>query len=350
MTYLFLYTELADYFISCCKALSVQNEVHIIRWPVNKEAPFQFDFGQALKVYNKSDYDFAGLTQLIQKIKPDVIICSGWIDKDYLKQVKPYFKKIPTVITLDTKWRGTVKQLTATLLSRAYLTNRFSHIWVPGKQQARYASKLGFKKNNILLDFYCCDLKKFNAAYLQQFEKKKTNFPQKFIYVGRYYDFKGIEELWEAFVQLSDEQNHEWELWCVGTGSVKPRIHPKIKHFGFIQPDDLISIMEQTGVFILPSRFEPWAVVVQEFAAAGFPLLLSQEVGASEAFLESGKNGYSFRKENVNELKNNLKKVLSLEQQELVKMGEYSHLLAQKINPENWINTLKKITNEFNRK
>ena len=144
MNILFLYTELADYVVNCCKELAKKGKVHIVRWPVNKEAPFQFDFGNELKVYEKDKYTFEELNQLIVTINPSIIICSGWIDKDYLKLVKPYFKKIPTVITLDTKWTGSLKQHAASVLSRAYITNRFSHIWVPGKAQSIYASKLGF--------------------------------------------------------------------------------------------------------------------------------------------------------------------------------------------------------------
>lgn len=350
MNILFLYTELADYVVNCCKELAKKGKVHIVRWPVNKEAPFQFDFGNELRVYEKDKYTFEELNQLIVTINPSIIICSGWIDKDYLKLVKPYFKKIPTVITLDTKWTGSLKQHAASVLSRAYITNRFSHIWVPGKAQSLYASKLGFSNEQIRTGFYCCSLERFNQIYNIQFEKKEKNFPKRFLYVGRYYDFKGVNEMWEAFVQLSDEIQHEWELWCLGTGSVEPRQHPKIKHFGFVQPADLAQITEQCGVFILPSRFEPWGVVVQEYAASGFPLLLSREVGANESFLEEGKNGFLFDKEKIEGIKNVFKKMLSLEHHQLTEMAKHSHLLAQKIDPVQWANTVSELVNGFKKK
>ena len=82
MTVLFLYTEIADYFIKCCETLSKNNEVHIIRWPVNKEAPFVFSFSEKLKVYDKNKFSFLELEQLIKKIDPQILIFSGWIDKD----------------------------------------------------------------------------------------------------------------------------------------------------------------------------------------------------------------------------------------------------------------------------
>lgn len=350
MTVLFLYTELADYFLKCCDELSKNNEVHIVRWPVNKEAPFKFSFSEQIKIYDKSDYVGDALSTLIEKINPDVLVCSGWVDKDYLKATKPYFKKIPTVMTCDTHWTGSLKQYVALLLSRFFLLNTFSHAWVPGKAQYMYAKKLGFKAGRIAEDFYCCDLLKFNALYKNLKPAREAGFPKRFLYVGRYYDFKGITDLWEAFIQLQEEQLSDWELWCLGTGTIPPAQHPKIKHFGFVQPSDLEPIIAQTGVFILPSRFEPWGVVVQEYAAAGFPLLLSNSVGAGETFLEEGKNGFSFAIHSPLEIKKQLKKIQDLSSKELLLMSEKSHELAQKISPQKWVAQVKEIYEGFHKK
>jgi glycosyltransferase involved in cell wall biosynthesis len=340
MKFLFLYTELADYFLNCCKELSQHGEVHIVRWPVNKEAPFNFNYGEKIKVYDKNDQTLAELEALIGRINPSLIVCAGWIDKDYLRLTKPYFGHIPTIMTCDTHWRGDLKQKLATVFSKLYLRKIFSHIWVPGKIQETYAKKLGFTEKNILTNFYCCDLNRFNAVYERTFEKKKNTFPKKFIYIGRYYDFKGITDAWQAFTELCAEQKTDWELYCLGTGSIAPIQHPQIKHFGFVQPKELEPILEESGVFILPSRFEPWGVVVQECAAAGFPLLLSTAVGAAECFLTEDKNGYTFDKENVAGIKNTLKRILSLSHDQLVQMGERSHANAQKASPKIWAQTL----------
>ena len=111
------------------------------------------------------------------------------------------------------------------------------------------------------------------------FLTRKKNFPKRFLYVGRYYDFKGVKTLWDAFIQLQVENPNDWELWCLGNGDLEPLEHPKIKHLGFMQPEDLDKIISETGIFILPSLFEPWGVVVQEYAAAGYPLILSNQIG-----------------------------------------------------------------------
>ncbi len=345
MKVIFLYTELADYFLKCCEELSNYSEVSIVRWPINKEAPFKFNYSEKIKIYAKEDYSYKQLETLVEQINPDILICSGWIDKEYLKLAKKYFNKIPTVLTCDTHWRGGLKQHIAIILSRFFLLNKFSHAWVPGSPQTTYVRKLGFAKEKISTGFYSCDLSKFNKVNERQKLLKQKSFPKRLLFVGRYYEFKGIVDLWTAFTQVQNETPNEWELWCLGTGSLSPLQHPKIKHFGFVQPKDLEPILEQCGVFILPSHFEPWGVVVHEYAAAGFPLLLSEAVGASEAFLDEGKNGFSFPSKNVNELKKVIKKVVNLSSKELILMSEHSHVLAQSNSPEKWANTVIKIYN-----
>ncbi len=348
MKFLFLYTEIAEYFLACCKELSKHGEVHIIRWPVNKEAPFQFQENQSLKIYSKSDYDFNQLQQLVATINPDAIICSGWIDKDYLKITKPYFKKNSTIMTCDTHWIGSFKQRLATVISSFTLLNIFSHAWVPGQIQKQYVLNLGFKEQNIQTSFYSCDLEHFESIYQSQKIQKQTQFPKRFLYVGRYYEFKGIKELWQAFVELQEEQANDpiaigWELWCLGIGDIEPISHPKIKHFGFVQPKDLATYTSQTGVFILPSRFEPWGVVVHEFAASGFPLLLSDAVGAKEQFLQSGKNGFTFKAQDVSDIKNAMKQIMNKSNAQLLEMSAYSNTLSKSISPKKWVENLLKM-------
>lgn len=221
---------------------------------------------------------------------------------------------------------------------------------MPGNAQAQYAKKLGFGQKEIKAGFYCCDLEKFNTIYKTQLPLKKNAFPKKFLFVGRYYDFKGITDLWEAFTQLQTEVPNEWELWCLGTGSIAPIEHKKVKHFGFVQPKDLEEITKKCGVFVLPSHFEPWGVVVQEYAASGFPLVTSTAVGSNEAFLIENQTGYSFKSKNIDELKKILKKIITLSDTELCEMSVKSHDVAQKINPKNWTNTVIEIYNEFNKK
>lgn len=349
MRVLFLYTELAAYFLKCCEELSKDAEVHIVRWPVNKEAPFDFVFSPKIKVYTKNDYTPQALLEKVGQIDPDLIICSGWIDKDYLKIVARFRKTKITVMTCDTQWNGSAKQYLAGVLSRFILLPRFKFVWVPGSRQRTYAEKLGFKAVQIRLGFYSCDLQKFNQAHAAVPPAQRQT-KKRFLFVGRYYEFKGILDLWQAFASFKAETGSDWELWCLGAGDVQAAQQEGLKHFGFVQPSELEAIINECSVFILPSHFEPWGVVVHEYAASGFPLIVSDAVGAASAFLENGKNGFSFAPGNIEELTNVLKKTALLSEKELILMAEKSHKLAQAISPSTWAATVKDMFYEGQRK
>lgn len=342
----FLYTELATYFLACIeKLLQHPNvEAHIVYWPVNKEAPFNFSFSENSKIYNRSDFHSPEkLLELINNIQPSTIYCSGWIDKTYLKICKEYKKKIPVIVGFDNQWKGSLKQYFAVLISPFKISNHFTHCWVPGELQYEYALRLGFKKENILTGLYSCDYNFFHNQYLANKKSKQNQFPKRFIYVGRYVKHKGIKNLWQAFIEFQNEKANDWELWCLGTGDIEPIDHPKIKHFGFVQPNDLIQHIKETGVFVLPSHFEPWGVVVHEFAAAGFPIVCSDAVGAKTAFVEHNVNGYIYKAGDISELKNQLRKIMELRDEKLFQMAEKSIEKAKQITPEIWSEKLIKL-------
>ncbi len=345
MKILFLYTELAGYFLSCIETLAKNTdvEIHIVKWPVNREAPFEFNFPENVKVYEKCNLSVSNLKNLARKISPDLIYCSGWMDKDYLKICKEHKTNIPIVVGFDSQWKGTLKQRLASALSSIFVKNHFTHCWVPGQKQAAFAKRLGFKDSTILTGFYAADYDFFNTLFLDNYESKKHNFPKRFIYAGRYHNFKGVQDLWKAFSQLQEESPNDWELWCLGTGDIDPVCHPKIKHFGFVQPNEMKKIISETGIFVLPSRFEPWGVVLHEFAAAGFPLICSDEVGAAETFLHENQNGFIFKAKDVEGLKLVMKKMISHSDEKIFDMGVKSNILAQQITPEKWTKTIRSI-------
>ncbi len=344
---LFLYTELSGYFLSCIKALTeaYDAEVHIVRWPVNKEAPFKFTLPTGVKVYDKQQYSRQQLKGLAQEINPDLIFCSGWLDKDYLAVARSFHKRIPILVGLDNHWYGNPKQQIARLVAPFTLQRIFTHAFVAGEPQAIYARKLAFAPERIMQGYYSANVPAFHEQYMQSLAVKSKSFPKRFIYVGRYVPQKGLDILWQAFIELQNEQPNEWELWCLGTGPLEQNStqHPKIKHFGFVQPDQLKDYISKTGVFILPSLFEPWGVVVHEFAAAGFPLLCSDKVGAASAFLKPGVNGYIFKAGDVVSLKNALKSVITKSDKELLQMGEESVSLALQNTPAIWADKLMRL-------
>ena len=86
----FLFTELSDYMLNCFStAIEYEYEVHVVFYPVNKEAPFKLKYDVSLFKYLRSEYSNSdSLIKLINDINPGLILISGWIDKVYLKAIK----------------------------------------------------------------------------------------------------------------------------------------------------------------------------------------------------------------------------------------------------------------------
>ena len=68
---------------------------------------------------------------------------------------------------------------------------------------------------------------------------------------------------------------------------------------GGLAEDELAQRYVDADVFALLSRHEPWGVVVNEAAASGLPLVLSERVGAAHDLLRDGENGFLVPAEDV---------------------------------------------------
>ncbi|HMN05718.1 MAG TPA: glycosyltransferase family 4 protein [Flavobacteriales bacterium] len=346
---LFLYTEMAPYFIACVERLVADHdvEVHIVHWPVNQEAPFKFSTGGKVFLHPRASLDQAGLRRLADGLKPDIILCSGWVDKGYLQVCRAARRHgVPTVMVSDTAWQGRPRQWMALVLARFWLHRTFSQAWVTGKEQARYAEYLGFAREQIRKGFYAADLDRF-APLAERFREGKAKaYPHRFLCVARYIPSKGHQYMMEAFAELCDAgEAGDWELWCIGTGELFPPAfsHPRITHWGFVQADEVGPYMGQSGVFVLPSLYEPWGVVVHEHAAAGLPLLLSNAVGARQRFLRKGQNGTCFNAGSKEALKEGFRTMIATGDDKLLAMGMCSHKLAMEWGPRQWAATLMEL-------
>lgn len=351
---LFLYTEIAPYVMAGVERLvrDHQVQVHIVCWPVNKEAPFQFSKVPNIELYDRSTFDRSSLLGLVDTLGPDAIIASGWIEKDYMEACRSARERgVPTIMGMDPQWTGSLKQWATVMLRRWDLQRVFSHAWVPGRSQAEYARRLGFRADRILYGCYTADLDLYAPFGDRFLQAKAKAYPHRFLSVARYLKIKGHPYMEEAFAELCDAgEGGDWEMWCIGTGDLFPDAlqHPRIKHLGFVQADEVWKHQEQCGVFVLASLYEAWGVAVHEHALAGFPLILSRVVGARERFLEEGRNGWSFQAGDKEGLKEAYRKAIATPDDELLAMGRRSAGLGRSWGPAQWAATLMEVVDQGN--
>lgn len=340
---LLLYTELAGYTLACLAELVRGGDsVTVMHWPVNPEAPFHLSDIDGVTFIVHDAKNVQKVESTLNEFNPDAIICSGWLDKSYIKALYSYKGTALRILAMDTHWNASPKQRFLTTLAGPLRERLFSHAWVAGEPQRNYARRLGFEEDTIRTGFYSADTNLYEEMFQERQKLNSTSQSQSFLYVGRYVRHKGIHGLWAAFIAAKKQFPSDWKLVCVGTGEdFDDRIqHEDILHLGFKQPREMKTLIQDSTVFVLPSHFEPWGVVVHEMAQAGLPLLLGNKVGAREQFLVEGENGFSFESSSVRELTQQLISFMSASAEDLSRMSLKSHSLASLNSPKIWAQCL----------
>ncbi|HRD51522.1 MAG TPA: glycosyltransferase family 4 protein [Flavobacteriales bacterium] len=355
-TILVLYTELAPYVLAGLNALVERTgaSIHLVRWPVNKEAPFALAFHSRITVHERASLTADGLVDLVTRVRPSLTITSGWVDKAYLRAATEA-KRLggASVIALDTAWRGHWKQWANAIVSRHRLHRAFTHAWVTGAQQAAYARRLGFDEQGIRTGFYTADTALFLPLGERLLASRSEAWPHRLLCVARYIPTKGQQLLCDAFAELYDAGDAgDWELWLAGTGELHEQVmasrsgrHPRISHLGFKQPLEMEAIVAKCGAFVLPSTYEPWGVVVHEHACSALPLVLSSAVGAGERFLIEGENGFRFVSGDKASMKTALRMLMLSSDDEMRAMGQRSLELGKSWSPGSWAETAAELMN-----
>lgn len=270
---------------------------------------------------------------------PDVYLCGGWNDPAYVGAARYYRKRgCKTVLCMDTTWEGGLRQYVNCWTAWFRLKPAFDFVWGAGRPQADYARRLGFKEEQIRGGYYSADTDRFAAL----FKPDKQPYPHVFIYVGRYAEAKNMRRMERAFIRALERMpESDWKLRCIGRGPLweERTQHPRIEHLGYKLPTEIQNYVADSGCFVLPSIFEPWGVVVHEFAVMGLPMLCSIRVNAASAYLKAGENGFTFNPFDEEEMTEAVLKVMRLDDKTLQKMGERSHALGMSYTDTDWAKT-----------
>ncbi len=125
---------------------------------------------------------------------------------------------------------------------------------------------------------------------------------RRLVFCARLAGVKRADVVIDAFSRIA-ARRPEWDLVLLGQGplkdQLKPRILPKLEHrvtwAGFFSdPRDVAAVYHQCDVLVLPSDYEPWALVVVEAVIAGLAIVSSNVVGAAPELVQDGVNGFLF--------------------------------------------------------
>lgn len=109
----------------------------------------------------------------------------------------------------------------------------------------------------------------------------------RFLFAGRYSIGKGFDTLLEAFAKLAERTSEQsWSLTLCGKGAQEdlianyPHLAHRVDNRGFLELDQMPLVMKEHDVFVIPSRYDGWGMVVPEAMAAGMPIIATGEMGS----------------------------------------------------------------------
>lgn len=114
---------------------------------------------------------------------------------------------------------------------------------------------------------------------------------------------KHADHLVRAFAALRAQLPVPPYLLIVGDGEERQSLEqlgeelqlgPDLRFAGFRNQSELPGLFAMADVFVLPSRHEPWGLIVNEAMAAGCPVIASSDVGAAPDLIRDGVTGYVY--------------------------------------------------------
>ena len=293
MKIVILYVGYSGYFCACCRALSRRKDVSLRVFARAPNVPFssKVTAGVPLQIVTDADYaDYDSFSNKLLSESPTAIILPGWELPVSRKLVcDKRFKGVRFLTIIDTSWRCSFRQICARFALRNFVKH-VDGVIVGGERGRLFARWIGFLSNQIFVSAYGCDYDTFASIEIP-IHRNRT-----FLYVARYVEQKGIDTLIKAYQKYRTRVKAPWSLHCYGSGPLGKMLTDVdgIEQHGFAQPNDLPRIFSENGVYILPSKNEPWGVSLAEAASAGMPLICSHMVTSGVDVVRHLYNGLVF--------------------------------------------------------
>jgi glycosyltransferase involved in cell wall biosynthesis len=143
---------------------------------------------------------------------------------------------------------------------------------------------------------------------------------------------KRCDDLLEAYKLLSADgrQSPNPYLLIVGDGEMRASLEKaaqetgfdSIRFCGFRNQSELPRFFDLCTVFVLPSRHEPWGLIVNEVMNSGRPVVVTDEVGCQRDLITSGVEGEVYPAGDISALADALRRILAT--------PEHAHQMGQR--------------------
>ncbi len=136
-----------------------------------------------------------------------------------------------------------------------------------------------------------------------------------FVFVGRLWKGKGLDELLTAYRNLEAEVGDKISLLIIGDGVDERHYRrlfeplPRVVMPGFVQPAELPGWYALADCLVFPTHGDPNGLVVEEALAAGLPVIVSDAAGDVASRVPEGIAGYVFPAGSASDLQERMDRV-----------------------------------------
>ncbi|AXA33405.1 glycosyltransferase [Francisella adeliensis] len=221
------------------------------------------------------------LRTIFKTSKYKSIVVGGWDLPEFWYSVFNNRKSKNCMVLESTIYESKTNGISA-LIKKIFLS-RVSKVFASGDLHLKLLKALGYNENVKITQGV-------GIINKPAFEKCSRQYNRKFLYVGRLSEIKNLESIIKIFNKLED-----CTLTIIGEGEQREFLEKasakNICFKGSVANSELKQEFLAHDVFILPSKIEPWGLVVEEALYFGMPIVVSDKCGASE-IVNDGINGY----------------------------------------------------------
>jgi len=248
------------------------------------------------------------LRREILKINPDIVHAHDTY-LPYSTAAALVSKKYPTLLTVHDvvaekiKFVGGYRFLTrlVTIPHEKYVLSKIQNIIVCSQFNKEIINSMTSSKVYVIPNGV-------NLPSIQNIQSRSLPMSSIF-YVGMLLKSKGVDILISA-IPIIKKSIPDACLYIAGAGKEEAKlknlvkelnVEGNVKFLGFITEEEKYAYYKSIDIFVLPSLFEPFGIVLLEAMACGKPIVASN-VGGIPYIVEDGKTGLLFESENVEDL------------------------------------------------
>lgn len=214
-------------------------------------------------------------------------------------------------------WKAHIKRL---LLP--WIFSLADTVIVPSSAGVKFISSLGIPEQRIVLtpfvvnnEWWLAQAKQVNRAAVRQEWHIPEDSPV-VLFCAKLQPWKRPQDALQAFIKANVPDSY---LVFAGEGPLRSQLEAeakalgiaeRVRFLGFVNQSQLPSVYRSADLFVCPSEYEPFGVVVNEAMLCGCPVVVSDRVGARHDLVQNYQTGLVYPCGNLDALAEILQTVL----------------------------------------